>query len=190
MSAGKLFSLIDDLCALFDQIGLDYAITGSIASAAYAEPYTSIDVDYCIQLQPDKLDALLKVIPPRFYHDADAIRDAAQRNSVIHIMDNLTGLKADLSFLPSTGFLGGVVSRRRKLKYGTMGKEHWTVSPEDVVLMKLLWRKDTRSQKQWDNALSVVRFQGVRLDWPYMHLWADKLELRADLEQLKREAGI
>ncbi len=44
--------------------------------------------------------------------------------------------------------------------------------------MKLLRRKGSRSEKQWENALSVVRTQGARL------------ELTGDLDEINRIAGI
>jgi hypothetical protein len=62
------------------------------------------------------------------------------------------------------------------------------MSAEDIILMKLFWRSDSRSEKQWQNALSVVRTMGVRLDWKYLRHWADRLRLAEDLASLLREA--
>ena len=56
--------------------------------------------------------------------------------------------------------------------------------------MKLLWRKDTQSRKQWENALSVVRVKGVSLDWKYLFEQARTLGLEDDLIKLRDEAGI
>ncbi len=186
----SLFNLVDTICELMDRAGIVYAITGSLASSAHGEVYASVDVDVCLFASSSALDAFLRSLPSRFYHDDDAIRDAAIRESIINITDNQTGWKVDLSFLPREGYLAGVLSRRKKVRYGLEGKLYWTVSAEDIVLMKLLWRKETRSQKQWENALSVARIQGVRLDWAFLHHWADQLGMREDLERLKREAGI
>ncbi|HKQ50563.1 MAG TPA: hypothetical protein VJZ71_21000 [Phycisphaerae bacterium] len=185
----ELFELIESVCDLLEQANATYAITGSVASAVYSEPYASWDVDLCLQVSPVVLDRFLNLLPPRYYRDDVAVRAAAAEHSMINLVDNKTGLKIDLSFLPPGGYLGGVLARRKKITYGE-NKAFWTVSPEDAILMKLLWRMETESQKQWDNALAVVRFQNVRLDWPYLHQWADQLGLRKDLELLKRDAGI
>ncbi|MCH7793471.1 MAG: hypothetical protein IID31_14475 [Planctomycetes bacterium] len=56
--------------------------------------------------------------------------------------------------------------------------------------MKLLWRKDSRSQKQWENALSVVRVRGARLDWKYLFEQARELDLVEDLTALRDEGCV
>jgi hypothetical protein len=190
MNGSSLFELIDIVCDLMDRSGIVYAITGSVASSAYSEPYTSVDVDLCLHASPAAVESFLKIIPGRFYHHDEAIRDAARRHSMINLTDNQTGWKVDLSFMPESGYLAQVLSRRQEIQYGLQGKSYWTVSPEDIILMKLLWRKDTLSIKQFENALSVMRAQRTQLDWSYLHAWADQLGFRSDLEEVKAAAGV
>jgi hypothetical protein len=64
------------------------------------------------------------------------------------------------------------------------------VSPEDIVLMKLIWRKHSQSHKQWDNALGVLRVKQHQLDWEYLRKWARVQDVEQDLDQLAKEAGI
>jgi len=68
--------------------------------------------------------------------------------------------------------------------------QFWFVTQEDIILMKLLWRKDTRSTKQWENALSVARVKGTRMDWAYLFDKARDLDIEDDLTLLRDEAGI
>jgi hypothetical protein len=56
--------------------------------------------------------------------------------------------------------------------------------------MKLEWRKDTGSRKQWDNALGVVRVHGARLDWKYLFERARLLGVEGDLTALRDESGV
>lgn len=190
MNNDNLFNLIEFMCGLLDKADVVYAITGSVASSVYAQPQFSWALDVCVQVSPAKLSAFLAALPNRVYHDDDAIREAAARNSMHNLIVNQTGLKVDLSFLPGEGYLGGILARRRQVNFGQKGQMFWAVSPEDIVLMKLLWRKDTHSEKQWENALAVVQSLGVKLEWPYLHRWADQLGLSDDLERLKMDAGI
>lgn len=118
------------------------------------------------------------------------MRSAARDHHSVNLIDMRTQAKVDLSVLPDTAYFERVLDRRRRMDYRPGGPAFWTVTAEDIVLMKLLWRKDTLSQKQWDNALSVVQVQGARLDWKYLRLWAGKLNLMAELERLCGEAGI
>jgi hypothetical protein len=64
------------------------------------------------------------------------------------------------------------------------------VTSEDIILMKLWWRRDSRSAKQWANALAVARIKGHQLDWAYLRKWAQNLGVAEDLNQLAQEAGI
>ena len=66
----------------------------------------------------------------------------------------------------------------------------YTGPAEDIILMKLLWRRDTRSTKQWENALSVARVKGARMDWKYLFEQARTLDIEEDLIALRDEAGI
>ena len=56
--------------------------------------------------------------------------------------------------------------------------------------MKLLWRKDTRSAKQWDNALGVAAVKGARMDWEYLFRQAETLGLTKDLTELRDAGGV
>ena len=87
-------------------------------------------------------------------------------------------------------FFDSVFARRVMQKYGPAGPSFYTVTAEDIILMKLLWRKDTRSTKQWENALSVARVQGARMDWKYLFEQARNLGIEDDLIKLRDEAGI
>jgi hypothetical protein len=92
--------------------------------------------------------------------------------------------------VPTGGYLNHAIDRRVPWKLALNGKDVQVTTPEDVILMKLIWRKDTKSAKQWENALGVVRTQRQNLNWSYLTEKAIELEIADDLEDLKNEAGI
>ena len=96
----------------------------------------------------------------------------------------------DLSFVGSDPYLRQALARRVRRTIGSAEPEFWFVTAEDVILMKLLWRKDTQSTKQWDNALGVARVRGARMDWKYLFENAKSLGVEDDLIRLRDEAGI
>ena len=52
------------------------------------------------------------------------------------------------------------------------------MSPEDLILSKLDWAKESRSQMQLDDVRNLLRsVQG--LDTEYLNRWADRLGLTA-----------
>lgn len=185
-------ALIVSLTAVADaleQVGATYAVTGSIATSVYGEPFQSLDVDLIVSASTEQAARLAELLTLRFHADPEMLRDAAADHDFVKVVDQRTGLKVDLSFVRGA-FLGDVLSRRVRCKIGGAEPGFWFVTPEDAILTKLLWRKDSRSAKQWDNALGVVRVRGARLDWKYLFDQARELDIEDDLEQLRDEGGV
>lgn len=172
-----------------EQVGATYAVTGSIAASVYGEPFQSLDVDLIVSASTEQAARLAELLSPRFHAESEMLRDAAANHDFVKVIDQRTGLKVDLSFVRGA-FLGDVLSRRVRCKIGGAEPEFWFVTPEDAILTKLLWRKDSRSAKQWENALGVVRVRGARLDWKYLFEQARELDIEDDLVQLRDEGGV
>lgn len=185
-----LLDAISATVAALDGTGIPYAITGSIASGIYGEPIPSQDVDIGIRMTRAQAEELDSRLPQRFYRSAERMVIAAENAELCNLIDADTGLKVDLCVLASTPFYDSVMARRALKSLGAGGPEYYMVTAEDVILMKLVWRKDTRSAKQWENALSVARVQGARMDWKYMFEQARALDIEDDLVKLRDEAGI
>jgi hypothetical protein len=186
-------ALVETLAAAvraLEQTGIPYAITGSIASGVHGEPVMSQDVDLVVLATAEQAAALAARLQPRFYAPVELLTDGVARHSFANIVDNRTGLKVDLSFIPPAGFLSIALARRVPVSLGPAAGEFWFVTAEDVILMKLLWRKDTGSRKQWENALAVARVRGTRMDWNYLFATARSLGIEDQLGELRDEAGI
>lgn len=186
-------ALIETLSAVaqaLEEEGVEYAVTGSIASSYHSEPYSSVDVDLIVDASVEQARHIAQRLSPRFYAPDDMLAEAARKRSFVNVVDNRTSLKADLSFIEQGGYLEQALGRRVRGRIGSTTPEFSFVTAEDVILMKLLWRKNTRSAKQWENALGVARVKGARMDWRYLFDQAEKLGVDQDLEQLRDEAGI
>ncbi len=61
----------------------------------------------------------------------------------------------------------------------------YVASPEDTVLTKLEWYRmgGDVSERQWRDALGVLKVQGERLDLAYLRRWATALEVADLLEK-------
>ncbi len=170
--------------------GIDYAVTGSVASSVHGEPFSSVDVDLVVAADAKRAAKLARELSPGFYAPADMLTDAAERSAFVNVIDQESGLKVDLSFIGTDSYLRKALGRRVRRTIGSAEPEFWFVTAEDVVLMKLLWRKDTQSTRQWDNALGVARVRGARMDWKYLFENAKSLGVEDDLIRLRDEAGI
>lgn len=186
-------ALVDTLTrvtAALDRLGIVYAITGSVASSLHGEVHSTIDADLILMASPKKIARLSDMLGARFYAPADMLADAARRGAMANVVDNLQGFKVDLSFVGDDAYLRGVLLRRERHPIGDGRPEFWFVTPEDVILMKLTWRRDSQSSKQWNDALSVVSIHGARLDWKYLFDEARGLDLVEDLTTLRDEGGV
>jgi hypothetical protein len=61
---------------------------------------------------------------------------------------------------------------------------------EDIILQKLRWGKGSKSEKQWRDALGIIKLQAETLDYGYLIEWAENLDLVADLSEVLTQAGI
>ncbi len=190
MSDDPFTELISLIVRSLEGVGIPYAITGSVAGGVHGEPITSLDVDFVVGMTPDQARRLDQVLPPRFFRKADLLEETARRSGIVSMADADTGLKVDFVIPSSSGLNGEIFARRTLERYGPEGPAFYTVTAEDLILMKLLWRKDSRSQKQWDSALSVVRVQGASLDWKYLFEQSPILEIEDDLIKLRDEGGV
>ena len=64
--------------------------------------------------------------------------------------------------------------RRREISAGSLG--FWIVSPEDLVLAKLWWPKDSHSEQQLSDIANVLE-QVEGLDREYLDKWVRTLGL-------------
>lgn len=173
-----------------DRFRVPYAITGSVASSYHGELWTSEDIDLMVRMSAEQAAKVAAELPPRFYVDVDTWMEEARSHGMVKLLDQATGLKIDISMLAAGGYHDRVFERRCSTDLGGAAATFQIVSPEDIILLKLDRRKDSRSHKQWENVLSVARAQGARLDWKYMFQQAADLGITRDLEQLRDEAGI
>jgi hypothetical protein len=60
----------------------------------------------------------------------------------------------------------------------------WMISPEDLVLSKLVWAKDSRSELQFRDVRSIMALQ-PNLDWRYLDRWAIRLTVAGLLQELR-----
>ena len=189
MNDASTLALVSRLSRDLDAEGIPHALTGSIAAGLHGEPIISIDVDIVVNMTPERARSLARRWKD-LQADEESFRQAAESQSITNVLDIHTGLKIDVSVLPDTPYYREVMKRRIRFDAGDRKESFWVVTREDIILMKLWWRRETRSEKQWANALSVVRVQGLKLDWAYLYKWAGELGIEEDLRELAREGGI
>lgn len=176
MSVAEVFQRITEA---LQSAKIDYMLAGSFASTGYSSPRSTQDIDLVISANRTQLQAFFGYLTAQgYYSDLDAALNALQEESLVNVIDMKTGWKIDLIFLKSRAFSQEEFKRRRKLK--VHGLELFVASPEDVVITKLEWAKMGNSQRQIEDAASVLRAQRGVLDHAYLERWVSELNLKKE----------
>ena len=181
--------LLKAVVVVLDAAGIDYMLTGSLVSSLQGDPRSTHDIDLVVAISSADGAASIAAAfpPPRFYLDEAAARTAIARGDMFNLLDADTGDKVDFWLLTSDAF---DQSRFRRKVVVNLGGVRINVSrPEDTVLMKLKWSRDSGgSEKQFQDARSVYELQYPELDQAYLDQWAPLLDVSALLARLRNEA--
>jgi len=108
-----------------------------------------------------------------YYCDLNAVKDAVRTFSMFNIIDYTSGFKADFVILKNEPFRQMKFSRRKKLDF--YGMPVFIVSPEDLLLSKLIWIQELQSNIQMEDIKNLAQLQ--HMDWSYIHQWINTLKL-------------
>jgi hypothetical protein len=191
MTKGPL-ELVSQVAAILDELGIPYALGGSMASSLIGEPRSTVDVDIAIRLEHEAGAALLERASAEFYVPIDSARGAIQAHSSFNLIDTAHGLKVDL-FVLGEGLLDRMqIERRMHVLIPGLAHRIWVTSPEDQVLRKLDWYRSTghESQRQWRDVIGILRIHGDAMDRDYLNEIARQLDLGALLEEAANAASM
>lgn len=168
--------LLGRLVAALDAAAIPYMLTGSYASSIHSIPRATRDIDIIIFPNRDQLTRFIESLPPSSYHsDLQDALDSLRRRSQFNIIDYATGWKIDFIIPPFDEF--NVEEFERRVLIDADGLRLSVVSPEDIVIAKLLWAKAGESERQIEDAATVIRVQASKLDIAYVETWVRRLDL-------------
>ncbi len=175
-SAESPEGVIHRFASLLDAAGVPYMLTGSFASGFHGAPRATQDIDIVISPTLGSLNRLLRLLPDdKYYVSRDAALDAYSRESLFNVVDFASGWKIDLICRKARAFSVTEFERRSLHILGGLGV--FVASAEDVVLAKLEWAKLAHSGRQIEDAASVLRIQGTKLNTSYINQWVAQLGL-------------
>jgi hypothetical protein len=140
---------LDVLAIVGDRLtahGIPFMLTGSFAMAHYAAPRMTRDLDIVAALRLQDVPQIAAAFSADFYIDADAAMEAIASERLFNLMHYGSGIKVDLIVRKSSEYRILEFSRRRHVEMGTIST--WIVSREDLILSKLVWALDARSELQ------------------------------------------
>jgi len=192
MSNPQEIMVLADFVSILEQLGIAYTVGGSLASSVYGAVRFTQDADLTVEPFENNAQKLLELLKPGYYVSKDAVSNALRQRSSFNVIHFETAFKIDIFVRKDTPFEKQLLSRRKLLKLSdTLEKSFSIVSPEDIVLLKMLWYRDSNctSERQWADVLGVLKVQAGRLDLQYLKKWAGILGVSELFEKALSEAG-
>lgn len=164
---------------------VDYMIVGSVASMVYGEPRLTRDMDVVVQLPPAVAKNFHQIFPINEFYcpPIEILTDAVLNSGQFNLIHHESGLKIDFVVLKKTPHALTEFQRRRKIALFE-NFEVFLASPEDVILKKLQYFKEGKSEKHLNDIRAILANQD--LDIEYLDYWVNELSVRQEWDSAKR----
>lgn len=182
--------LLERVVPILESLGIEYMVTGSIASSMQGEPRSTHDIDIVVQIPAHAIGPLLAAFPaPDFLLQEQSVRDAMRNGSMFNLLSLADGEKVDFWILTGEPFDQMRFARRRTVPAGIIDLK--VSAPEDTILVKLHWAKlSGGSEKQFRDAVRVYEVQGSTLDHEHLERWARRLGVEESWQNLLATAKV
>ncbi len=145
MSDNEL-DILRDVSRRLESAGIAFMLTGSMAMNYYAKPRMTRDIDIVLVLDETQAQTLVRQFEADYYVDSHAVSRAIANRSMFNLIHNGTIIKVDCIVRKDDVYRKEEFDRRRRVTLGEF--DTWIVSREDLILSKLHWARDSRSEMQ------------------------------------------
>lgn len=178
--------IVIEIATVFEAAQTRYFVTGSIASMAYGEVRPTLDVDVVVDLRYGDAEAIAAhFCEPDWYLSRAAMLDAMQVAGQFNAISNTSAYKIDFMVVEPHGYNKVRFSRARTVLIG--GTQVKFAAPEDVILMKLRYFKESKHERHLRDITSMLRISGQSIDPAYLQLWAEQLGVSEEIRRVISE---
>ncbi|MDZ4687542.1 MAG: nucleotidyltransferase [Planctomycetaceae bacterium] len=183
----ELIRSLEEVTAAFDRLTIPYAVMGGLAVRAHGLPRPTYDVDFTIAIERPELPGLMDELEdmgytvPEIYRSGWVDRVAEMPLFKFCLMIGGNSIAVDV-FLAETDFLRSALQRRLRAEID--GVTVNVVSPEDLILLKMIARRPRDIGDIID-----VRFAQGDLDETYLREWAGRLKIAERFDEIWRETA-
>ena len=163
--------VLRDVSGRLQGAGIPYMLTGSLAMSYYAEPRMTRDIDLVVELGRRDVERVVSLFAPDYYLSAEAVSEAIRNASMFNLVHVESVVKVDVVIRKDSAYRKHEFTRRREIEVD--GFKTWVASREDLILSKLHWAKDSRSEMQLQDVRNLL---ATSCDWEYLHRWAGRAE--------------
>lgn len=177
--------LLIKIAKILEQLKIPYIITGGMAVFVWGRPRFTADIDIVVELNlatAEKLIPILRSLSKASYIDEDAVKNAIGRFGEFNFIDGESGIKVDFWVIKDDAF--NISRIKRRVSKNILRHKVFFISPEDLILSKLLWYKSAGTSRHLEDVESILKISGNKLDMKYLKQWAKKLGVSKILSKL------
>ncbi len=171
---------------VLEEIGAPYMIVGAFGAQVFGLTRVTFDIDMLVALKREHIDALVaRFPPPRYYADAEMIRNSIELGVMFNIIDTTEGIKVDLVPLTyDVAYEPAFARRIRQTFTDDQGQsfEAWCAQPTDIIIGKLRAWAEGRSSRHPNDIQQMLIFA-------FGDAQAAQIDL-AEVERVATERGI
>jgi hypothetical protein len=164
-----------------ESAGIAYMVTGSVAASYYAVPRMTRDIDLVVELSAGDADRFCALFEGEFYFDRDSVEAAIAARGAFNLIHQAYVIKVDCIVRKDSEYRRTEFARQRRGAIEGHGLA--LVAPEDLIISKLDWMRESLSEVQLSDVRNLLR-SVPDLDRQYLAEWTERLGLGA----LYREA--
>ena len=179
--------VLKDCTERFDRLEIDYMLTGSMAMIKYSMMRMTNDIDLVVELKHSDAQRIIDAFEPDYYVPHKRVSDAIDRKQMFNMLHQKMLVKVDCILRKDDEFQRSVFLNRQKVNYSHSDLKVWIIGRDDLVLSKLNWAKDSRSEIQMRDVTGIIR-NGYNEH--YVRSWAKKLGVEDILDECIRMKDI
>jgi hypothetical protein len=168
-----------------NRAGIRYVVSGSVAAIFYGEPRLTHDVDLIVFLKERDIPQITELfpasdfyVPPRETIVAEVLREQRGHFNIIHMP---TGFKADFYLTGRDELNAWALREKRSVQFG--GETIMLAPPEYVIVRKLEYYREGRSEKHLRDIRSMLEVSGEQLNRDEINQWIQRLGLEAEWKE-------
>jgi len=164
--------IVRDISRRFEQAGIPYMLTGSMAMNYYAKPRMTRDIDVVIAIGPEDVGRVAALFRPDYYVSEENIRESVAHQSIFNLIHQESVIKVDCIIRRQNEYRRVEFERRQKISIRDFNT--FIVSKEDLIISKLFWAKDSHSEIQLGDVRNLL---ATGYDAAYLQHWTRELGL-------------
>jgi hypothetical protein len=166
--------IVRDVSQRLDRAGLAYMLTGSMAMNYYAQPRMTRDIDLVVALSHHDVETIVDLFQPDYHVSREAVMDSITHESLFNLIHEESVIKVDCIIRKASPYRLAEFERRKRIAIEDFST--WIASKEDLIISKLYWAKDSRSELQLRDVRNLA---STGYDAPYVERWTEFLGLLA-----------